>query len=101
MILFGHIIEQAGFDVEDFSTLADIPVKMSDRKNRELTEEREFEFNKKMFCKNYDSKKRFRKVLEMLSKSYTKLPDEIYGKLDDNALILSIPGLAPKIFWFF
>lgn len=97
MISFGHIIKQAGFDVEDFSALADIPVEILDRKNRELTEEIEFEFNKKLFSKNKDSKKRFRELLEMLSKS-SELPDEISGKLDDSALVLRIPGLYPEFF---
>lgn len=97
---FGHIIEQAGYDVKEFPKLTDIPVKIYDRKNRELTEEREFEFNKKLFSKNKDSKKRFREVLERLSKS-SKLPDEISGKLTDSSLVLRISGRAPEFFLLF
>lgn len=97
MILFGHIIAQAGYDVKDFPELTDIPVKLLDRKNRELTE---VEFNKKLFSKNKDSKKRFREVLEMLTKC-SKLPDEISGKLDDSALVLRISGWAPEFLLLF
>lgn len=98
---FGHIITQAGFDVTEFSTLADIHVKIFDRKNRELTEEKEFEFNQKMFSKNTETKKRFGEFLEILSTSCAKLPNNVYGKLDDDVLILNIPGWTPKFFWLF
>lgn len=100
MISFGHIIAQAGYDVKEFPKLTDIPVELYDRKNRELTEEREFEFQKKLFIRNLYSQKRFRETLEMLTKC-PALPDKIYGKLDDTAFVLRIPGLTPKIFLLF
>lgn len=97
MITLGLIISESGLSPKDFSRLSKIPVKLYDRKNRELTKEEDFNFGKKLFAKNLDSKKRFGEFLEDLSK--TKFINEILGHLGDDVLILRIQGCTPEFFW--
>ena len=99
MLTFGLIISESGLKPEDFSTLSNIPVKLYDRKNRELTEEKDFNFGKKLFAKNPDSQEKFREILEKQDLKY--LPKEILVNLSDSALILRFPYHSPFFLWLF
>lgn len=46
MIKFGHIILEAGLNPKDFQRISEIPVKLFDRKNREIKDEKFFDFSK-------------------------------------------------------
>lgn len=94
---FGHIISEAGFS--SFSALSEITVKLLDRKDRELTE-KDFNFNKNLFSKNSDSKEKFRQLLEQGEKK-PNLPNEISGRLNDDALVIYFPGQPPYFFPLF
>lgn len=98
MITLGLIISESGLATKDFSKLSEIPVKLYDRKNRELTKEEDFDFGKKLFAKSPESQKRFREFLETLNR--TKCPN-ILGRLDDDVLILRPQGCTPIFFWLF
>lgn len=98
MITLGKIITESGLNPEDFSGLSKILVRIYDRKNRELTEEEDFDFGKKLFAKNPDSQKNFREVLEK-EKQKKLFPKEIQGNLTDSALILRFPERLPDFFW--
>lgn len=96
MITLGLIISESGLATKDFSKLSEIPVDLYDRKNRELTEEKDFNFGKKLFAKNLESQKRFREFLEALNHQTCS---KISGRLDDDVLILRPQGFSPIFFW--
>ena len=98
MLPFGYLISEAGFDLTNYPTLAEIPVELYDRKNREIGEE-DFHFNANLF-KNEKSKKQFFNLLETKSRE-TVIPTKIVGKLNDDALILHFPEGSLKFFPIF
>ena len=55
MIKFEHIILEAGLNPKDFQGISEIPVELFDRKNREIKDEKFFDFGKKLFAKNPES----------------------------------------------
>lgn len=96
MIKFEHIILEAGLNPKDFQGISEIPVELFDRKNREIKDEKFFDFGKKLFAKNPESQNKFREFLETLNQ--TKCP-KISGHLDDDVLILRPQGFTSEFFW--
>ena len=100
MIKFGKIISEAGFDQEDFKNLAKISVPLFDRKGRGISED-SFCFHGKLFAKNLESKKKFRGLLDNLSKEDINHLT-ITGKLSDDVLILyTSTHVLPHFFLLF
>lgn len=96
MIKFGHIISEVGLDPKKYPRSSKIEVDLSDRKERKIGEE-EFNFNGKLFEKNQKSKSKFIHMIDDCESEKKELPEQIYAKLTDNALILHFPYRATLI----
>ena len=92
---FGHLISEAGFDINNFTKLADIPVEIYDRKNRKI--ENELHFVKPILSDNLDSQTNFKKFLENMGK-ISILPSSILVRLTEDILVIYISGSKPEFF---
>ncbi len=84
----GNLIQESGFVAKDFPRLSEIQVNLLDRKNRTI--QTDLHFEKEIFDKFPNSKRKFREFLENEKKEL--LPECIKGRLTDDALVLYWPG---------
>ena len=93
---FGHLISKTGLDSGDYPELANIPIEVFDRKNREITEK--LEFAEHLFLKNPESKKKFKEFLEETEKEPL---NKIWIRLQDDGIMLCYPSLYNPKNWVY
>lgn len=89
-MLLRHIISETGLNASDYPKTSEMPITLYDRKHREITEEKDFNFGKKLFSANLDSLAKFRAMLEFLEESEAK--KDFSGRLTDDFLIIYVAG---------
>ena len=93
-MLFGRIIEEAGFRKEDFPKLSQKELELFSRKGEKLEDLNLFE---EMFAKNKNSKKLFEYFLKKQEEK-NNLPASFQGKFSADSLIIYLPEQIPEIF---